>query len=151
MLYDLWDYGSLDYESEKKYIRAIIKQLNLKQEYLKCFVESVMECQKVIKTEVKKQQSSVSLRDIKRVVRIFKFYYDYIEFRELFRGGKCEEEEEGQEDMHNDKDDYEKFDEFCEARGGISYEGMQERHFIKAFVITILINYIFRIADRGKS
>jgi hypothetical protein len=98
-----------------------------------------VDCQKEIKTIVEKQQSSVSLRDIKRVVRIFKFYYHYLLFRESFT-----------KENHME-DDHDMFHEFCDLRENDSFSDISNQHFIKAFVMTILVNYVFRIAKKGKS
>ena len=139
MLYDLWDYGSLDPVTEQKYIEAMIQQLNLKESYSKCFVKSVLYCQKYIKETVEKQQSSVSLRDIKRVVRIFRFYYIFILFRESFT-----------KENQNDEEKHAFFHQFYKSRQNTSFESIQEIHFIRAFVITILLNYVFRIGKQGE-
>ena len=81
MLTDLWDYGSLAPKVEEKYIRAMLSQLKLPAANLICFVKTVLKCQNFITNDVEKEQSSVSLRDVKRVVRIFKFYNNVLRFK----------------------------------------------------------------------
>ena len=137
MLYDLWDYGSLDSSTEEKYIEAMVQQLKLKKDYLDCFVQSVKQGQHYIKTKVERQQSSASLRDIKRVIRIFRFYYNYLLFRERFTP------ENHTEDSHPS------FEDFCERRRDASCEAIAEDHFVRSFILTILINYVFRIARQS--
>ena len=149
ILFDLWDYGSLYKDVEEKYIRAMLSQLKLEENYLNCFVEAVLTCQNFIRSDVEKQQSSVSLRDIKRVIRIFKFYYNVIAFRRYVK------EEVTKSNLMSFVDgkgeDIMRFDQFCEEHKNNTFEKINEEDFLICFIISILINYIFRISKSGIS
>lgn len=138
MLNDLWDYGSLNDEVENDYINSMIGKLKLIQKFQDCFVKIITFCHSYIKKTVEKQKSSVSLRDVKRVVRIFKFYYIYIMFREKI---EKDSKDENYEPIN--------FQKFLSKHMKKSCRKITEKQFIVAFVITILINYVFRIAKEG--
>lgn len=81
----LFDYGALGPDVEKKYIKAILNKfpVDIKNEVdlKKILTESIVESQKFIREIVEENMSSVSLRDIKRVQKIFNFYSFYIMYK----------------------------------------------------------------------
>ena len=147
LLFDLWDYGSLSSQIEKKYIRAMLSQLKLETKYLNCFEEAVLYCQDYIKNTVEQQQSSVSLRDIKRVVHIFKFYYHVIAFRDYIE--KQIRKLKLKSFLDDNSNQVWNFEEFCKKSKIDDFGKIEKDKFLTCFVISILINYIFRISEAG--
>jgi hypothetical protein len=178
----LWDYGSLSERSEVNYIESMIRKLKLPGKFERCLARSIEQSQNYIKKIVEERQSSVSLRDIKRVIKIFHFYACYVEFRskkENYRKQLLEEttdlnktneenelteikenKEPGEETKKKNKkpqvknyfaNRYKDFDEFCENKQGFNHQNMEEKTFEIVFSNTLILNYIFRIADEGRS
>ena len=152
MLTDLWDYGALDRHSETSYISAMIKKLNLPSYLRRCFCNCIIKAQNYIKDDVEKQQSSVSLRDIKRVIKIFHFYATVIIYRKhkknYLKDKSVRRKEGSQDDAEFYKNRYNDFDEFMD-RLGMNYAGISEEVFVRATVITLIVNYVFRISTQG--
>ena len=172
----LWDYGSLNENSEKSYIKSMISKLKLKPEFQNCLVKSIVKSQKYIKEVVEKRQSSVSLRDIKRVVKIFHFFACYVKFRsrkehylididqmDIEEDDKAKEQENNQEDediketkeQENKKKPENKktkrkknYKDFDEfyENEQFDYMDMSDEDFVITYSITLIVNYIFRIS-----
>lgn len=121
----VWDFGSLSEKNEIEYMKNIFKfksDEDLKNKY----VEIIYECHNYVKNEVEKSQSSVSLRDIERVNKIFHFCFNL--FKEI-------------------KQNEDKLSLSCEDSG---YSGdIDKEIFLKSIIITISINYIFRLYNPG--
>ena len=77
----LWDYGSLSKKSERNYISSMVGKLKLSRGHHESLADCIRLSQDFIKEVVEKRESSVSLRDIKRVVKIFHFFACYVRFR----------------------------------------------------------------------
>lgn len=148
MLFDLWDYGSLAEGVEEKYIRAMLSSLKLKSSFLNCFVSCVIQCQNYIKVYVEKEQSSVSLRDIKRVIRIFKFYYFVLWFRNDVKKNIESKKLKSFQGKHK----FDRFEEFCKKKDfeNFTFEEIDIQYFKTCYIITIFLNYIFRIPRESK-
>ena len=72
----VWDFGQLSAEEERLYIRRIIKNSQLfekKDEKIEQdFSDTIYECHNFVR-EVE-ERSGVSLRDVRRVIKIFKWF-----------------------------------------------------------------------------
>ena len=150
MLSDLWDYGSLSSATETKYVHAMLSQLGLEQRLLDYFVEAVIMCQNFIKQRVEKEQSSVSLRDIKRVVRIFRFYDSVVRFRELIKNKQDELKKKSYVELDSKFKTNMDFEKFCAERRHEPLGDLKDDDFLRVFTITVLVNYIFRIHKSGR-
>ncbi|CAJ0637050.1 14246_t:CDS:1 [Entrophospora sp. SA101] len=74
----VWDYGVLESNDEKKYIEIMVKnQLNTKKKDL--FAKLLFESQKFIR-EIE-EPYSVSLRDVKRAIKLVKFFEESLKDR----------------------------------------------------------------------
>jgi hypothetical protein len=133
MLYGLWDFGALQNTIEAKYINSILKDLELTDILAEVFSEAINRCQEFIRVDVEHNNSSVSLRDIQRVKDITQFYIYLLLFRETFKD--------------NDKLI---FDDFCIKASKIR-EQVKNKIKIKAFIVSLYINYVYRIFSYGKS
>jgi hypothetical protein len=138
MLQCLFDYGSLSKEVESKYINAIFGDLekSLDKTIFSMLIETVVVLQNFIKSEVFKNESSLSLRDIKRVKKVFLFYCYFIKYRKHYKEIK-----------------YEKllpFDEFI-LKEKLDFESLTRNELLRAFFVSIAINYLYRISHEGNA
>ena len=171
----LWDYGSLNKQSERNYIQSMIRKLKLPKNFENCMARSVESSQNFIKEIVEKRQSSVSLRDIKRVIKIFHFYACYVEFRsnrenylkdnKMESKNKDDEKNKTEENIQETKQTnqkkkdktsnnyfkkrYNDFDDFFESKSGYNHSEMPFETFNVVFTSTLILNYVFRIANEG--
>ena len=139
-----YDFGTLTKEIEHKYISNMLgnffysggqplrgNRLDLKKTF-NILLDVTTLCQSFIKN-YKKNESSVSLRDIDRVQKIFRFYSLWIRYRKMFW-----------------RDKKLKLVGFLKnTKYSVSFlESM--RDFIRCLTVTIFLNYINRIGSRGK-
>ena len=138
MLQCLFDYGALSPKVELKYVEAIFSEFTNKinKTFLKLFIESVVSAQNFIKKEVSENESSVSLRDIKRVKKIFIFYCYLIRYRNDYKH------------LVNKKGKY--FDEFLEIYL-MDFSRFPSEELFIAFIVSISINYLYRIIKHGRN
>lgn len=124
----VWDFGALSEKDEMEYIKRMLKGKTPKMEVLK---EVVFICQCFIKIDLEKNKSSVSLRDIDRVNKIFHFSYALLNF---FEGN-------GSLTLDQHLDQYQK--SFMESE-------IDDNRFFDAMSITIAVNYYFRLHKNGR-
>ena len=136
MLQCLFDFGSLSKQVEQKYISAMFQdfQGKVRQDFLEMFVESVTVSQDFIKKTVIHDESSLSLRDVKRVKKIFVFYCYFIWFRNSHNSS-------GQ--VHSQG-----FDHFL-TNQRIRFKKFTLEELLIAFVVAISMNYLYRIIQQG--
>jgi len=78
MLEYVWDFGILDENTEKTYIQTMLKEYRLNERddcWFDCMVELINESHKYFRTE---DVSSVSLRDVARYRRFYKWLWDHL-------------------------------------------------------------------------
>lgn len=123
----VWDYGALSPQVEKEYIRRILKGSNSQIEILK---EVVFVSHIYIKNEVEQNQSSVSLRDIDRVNKIFHFCVVLLQKTKKLDQRTLEE---------------------ClvEYERNFASQELPEDIFFESLCLTIGINYYFRLYKQG--
>lgn len=124
----VWDFEALNKEKEKKYIALMIKADG---DYKDSLIECVFICHCFIKYEIEKNKSSVSLRDIERVNKIFHFAVVLL--------GHVTSESESDFDRKMEK--YQK--KYPKIEIG-------EQHFLEALFITIAVNYYFRLYKESR-
>jgi hypothetical protein len=88
----VWDFGQLSSEDEKKYITIMVKNAALfdktNESTLEQFVNAVYNCHSYVRGV--EERSGVSLRDVKRVIRVFKWFrekYMWIKSKGMFKEG----------------------------------------------------------------
>ena len=78
----MWDFGQLSAEEERLYIRRIIKNSNLFEKkddkFEQDFSDTIYECHNYVR-EVE-ERSGVSLRDVRRVVKIFRWFREKLTY-----------------------------------------------------------------------
>lgn len=124
----VWDYGALPEAIEKEYIKRMLKGNKTQLEVLK---EVVYISHFFIKNVVEKNQSSVSLRDIDRVNKIFHFCVVLLQ--------------------KTRSPDSKSLDESLTAyeRNFSEEHTLEEELFFEALCLTIGINYYFRLYKQG--
>ena len=160
----LWDYGSLSKKSERNYISSMIGKLKLRPRLKESLADSIKKSQDFIKEIVEKRESSVSLRDIKRVVKIFHFFACYLQFRlhpqnylkaaaleqkQTLSGSQREQPSNRRARQNYFKNRYKDFDEFYKS-ADFNHSKLSVEAFQKVFTITLIVNYIFRISNEGR-
>ena len=78
MLEHVWDYGSLSEGNEKSYIKAVLngcKNLTSKQTWFECIINAISTSQTFFRQ--RDDKSSVSLRDVARFCRFYKWFYEF--------------------------------------------------------------------------
>lgn len=138
MLQCLFDYGSLSTEVEQKYVNAIfsdLKKMQIKEEFQKMFIDIVVTAQNFIKEVVCENESSVSLRDIKRVKKLFIFYMYFIKYRNDYESLK--------------KREINYFEQFIESYY-INFSHFEEKDLFTSFIVSIGLSYFYRIILDGK-
>lgn len=127
LLHNVWDFEALSEDSERMYILKILKGDNPRQ--MKLLSKIICCVHNLVKNEIEKNQSSVSLRDIVRVHKIFHFcvvFFKYVE------EGKTSDFDQELEKYQNER------------------QSISDSIFFKAMVITVSINYYFRLYKLGK-
>jgi hypothetical protein len=123
----VWDFEALSAENEKEYIKLMIKG---KFKHKEMLTEIIYTCHNKIKNDIEKNKSSVSLRDIERINKIFHFSIVLIKYlREESRDDFDEKLKKYQKNLEKDVED------------GLIFE---------ALFVTIAINYYFRLYKNGK-
>ena len=79
----VWDYGVLEQSVEKTYIQGMVdsKRVFVDQEMKKIFVECISIGQRTMRTVEEGDNSSVSLRDLQRTMKICKFFQKFLKDR----------------------------------------------------------------------
>jgi hypothetical protein len=146
-LQNLFDYGSLSKEDEKTYVNAILNKISQKvdqiinqEDFVLLFSEIVGFSQNFIRTTVMNNESSVSLRDIKRVKKIFLFYCYFISFKQQI----------GIDQVRKNFGDNYTFTDYLQSYD-IDFNRLGNTQVLRALIISININYFNRIVNKSKS
>lgn len=123
----VWDYGALPEAVEKEYIRRLLKGAPAQVEQLK---EAVFVAHFFVKNEVERNQSSVSLRDIARVNKIFHFCVVFLRGARAPGGAPLDER-------------------LAAYERGFRAEPLDPEVFFEALCLTIGVNYYFRLYKQG--
>ena len=147
MLQNLFDYGSLSKVDEEKYIKAILQDLADFEimggkVFYNLMVETIVEAQIYIKETVNKNASSVSLRDIKRVKKIFIFYCYFLAFAKGIRRQELDIKLYGGTNEMT-------FSQYLTCHV-INFNSLSQKDIMVAYYVTIGINYYYRIIDESK-
>lgn len=153
MFHELWNFGALDKNLEKLYIQKMIQRIGLNPVFSFVFQKAIIVAQTFIKEKIEKNQVSVSLRDIKRVVKIFKFYSAFQDFRKNKKNYLQSQISDSEQNQKIEKQQisgkYRDFDDFVE-NWEFDFGSMDIKTFKTSFIITLLANYLFRINSKGK-
>ena len=137
LLHKIFDYGSLDKETEKKYIKNIFAQFSKddknpkSRNYIRVICEFVCAGQNMMKY-IFNNESAVSLRDVNRVKEVFIFYTLLLQYKKIHQLSK-----------------YESFEEYNRL-ANFDLNKVSEENFLTALTVTMYINYIFRLGFDSK-
>lgn len=130
----VWDYGSLPLETEKAYIRGMVRS---KTEFssariVNLFVECVSLGQQSVRTLEGGDASSVSLRDLQRTIRFFGFFVKFLQSRKK------------------------PYSDLIEEQGPFSYWKYAANPLLdadevraRAVLLTITVCYLFRLCNKA--
>jgi hypothetical protein len=150
MLQCLFDYGSLSRKVERKYVDAIFGEFkkHMEDHFWNVFVETVVNAQEFIKKKVSENESSVSLRDIKRVKKLFIFYCYLIKFRNSYKEIKQKIKEERR--TNGEATTSNSFDHFMQ-NNLVNFKEISDDELFIAFIVSISLCYLYRIIKTSKT